>query len=510
MLTSSWFSILEGTNHIRRFKKIKKIKLQLTLPEHKNIIGPIAFLKASQRGMSIMAFISVIKLILSFKLSPSRILVLGFAGVILVGAFLLTLPISSKDGQSFRFLDALFTATSAVCVTGLVVVDTGTHFTQFGQFVIISLIQVGGLGFMTMSTLLALVLGKKIGLKERILIQESFNQLTIAGLVRLIKNVILVTVAFELIGGIILSIRFLFDFPPDRALAFGFFHAVSAFCNAGFDLFGQVFGPYTSITHYVGDWTVTLTIGLLIVFGGLGFPVIVEVAKFPNLKRLSTHTKLVLSMTGLLIVAGTILILLIESHNPKTVGGLDMTGKFLGALFQSITPRTAGYNSLDISQMKAAAWFILILLMFIGASPSSTGGGIKTTTFGVLVAAVNTTIKGKEDVEMFERRIPNDLVYKAFTLTTVALGWVCIVSLIMSLVEPHEFIRIVFDVVSAFGTVGLTTGITPTLTDLSRILLTITMFMGRVGPLTVIVALMQSKSLSQSNIKYIEDRVMIG
>ncbi len=442
-----------------------------------------------------------------FKLAPPQVLALGFAGVILLGALLLTLPMASKDGHALRFLDALFTSTSAVCVTGLVVVDTGTHFTQFGQLVIILLIQVGGLGFMTFSTLAALLLGKKIGLKERLLIQESFNQMTLAGLVKLIRNVILVTLTLEGIGGIILSIRFMRDFPLPRALAFGFFHSVSAFCNAGFDLFGQVYGPFTSITHYVGDWTVTLVIGSLIVLGGLGFPVIVELLKYRQTKHLSLHTKVVLSLTAILIVIGTFLLLIFEFTNQNTIGNSEPQVKFLGSFFQAITPRTAGYNSIDISKMRIGSWFIMIVLMFIGASPSSTGGGVKTTTFGVLMATVAAAIHGKEDPEIFERRISKDLIYKAITIVTVALGLVTFVVLVMSLIEPYNFIQLLFETVSAFGTVGLTTGITPNLTDLSRVLMIITMFLGRVGPVTVMVAL---SAHNAHQVKYIEERLMIG
>lgn len=442
------------------------------------------------------------------KLAPAQILALGFAGVIILGALLLSLPVASKDGHSLRFIDAFFTATSAVCVTGLVVVDTGTHFTRFGQFVIISLIQVGGLGLMTFSTLAAILLGKKIGLKERLLIQESFNQNTLAGLVKLIRNVLLVTLIIEGLGGLILTLRFSMDFPFDRALAFGFFHSVSAFCNAGFDLFGQVFGKFSSITHYVNDWVVTLTIGGLIILGGLGFPVIVELIRFPQKKRLSLHSKLVIFMTTILIIAGAILIMLIEFSNSKTIGGLNINGKFLGALFQSITPRTAGYNSLDVSQLRTGTWFIMIVLMFIGASPSSTGGGIKTTTFGVLAVTVAASIKGRENAELFERRIPTDIVYKAITILTIALSWVSLVTLVISLIEPYAFIRLFFEVMSAFGTVGLTTGITPGLANISKILLIITMFIGRVGPVTVILAL--SRRERPSSTKYIEERLMIG
>lgn len=442
------------------------------------------------------------------KLTPSRILVLGFATVIFLGAFLLTLPISIKSGHSLSFIDALFTATSVVCITGLMVVDTGTYFSQFGQFVIISLIQIGGLGFMTLSTLVALMIGKRIGLKERILIQESFNQISMAGLVRLIRNVIIVTLSFEFWGGLILSIRFLRDFPVKRAIAYGFFHAISAFCNAGFDLFGQAFGPFSSITHYVSDWTVNLTIGGLLVIGGLGFPVLMEIFRFPKTKKLSLHTKVVLKVSAMLTVVGMFLIFMIELNNVKTLAGLDFSGKILGSLFQSITPRTAGFNTLDTGQLREGTWFLMILLMFIGASPSSTGCGIKTTTFALVIATVVAIVKGKTDVEMFERRLPQELVYRAITIIMIALSWVCTVTLIMSVVEPFDFIRLFFEAMSAFGTVGLSTGITSELSDISRILITITMFIGRVGVLTVALALAQFSQPSTA--KYIEDRIIIG
>jgi trk system potassium uptake protein TrkH len=441
-------------------------------------------------------------------LTPSRVLTLGFAVVILIGAVLLTLPMASKDGHSLKVIDALFTATSAVCVTGLVVVDTGSYFTPFGHFVIITLIQIGGLGFMTLSTLLAMIIGKKIGLKERILIQESFNQFSLSGLVRLIRNVVLVTLAFEVTGGVLLTLRFMQQFPFERAVAFGFFHAISAFCNAGFDLFGQVYGPFTSITHYVSDWLVAPVIGSLFVIGGLGFPVIMELARYPRMKKLSLNTKVVIKVTTFLILAGTIIIFLLELTNPKTIGGQNISGKILGAVFQAITPRTAGFNTLDIAQLRPATWFLIAILMFIGASPSSTGGGVKTTTFGLIMATIMTTLKGRSDVELFERRIPKDLVFKALTQITIAFGWVSAVTLIMSTVEHCDFIRVFFEVMSGFGTVGLSTGITPKLTVVSRILLIITMFIGRVGILTVAVAL--SKSYKPTASKFIEDKIVIG
>jgi trk system potassium uptake protein TrkH len=441
-------------------------------------------------------------------LTPSQVLTLGFALVILIGAALLTLPMASQDGHSLTVIDALFTATSAVCVTGLVVVDTGTHFTPFGQFIIIALIQIGGLGFMTISTLLAMIIGKKIGLKERILIQESFNQFSLSGLVRLIRNVVLMTLVIEVSGGILLTLRFMQQFPFERAVVFGFFHAISAFCNAGFDLFGQVYGQFSSLTHYVSDWLVAPVIGGLFVIGGLGFPVIMELARYPRTKKLSLNTKVVIKVTTFLILVGTIIIFLLELTNPKTIGGQDISGKILGAVFQAITPRTAGFNTLDIAQLRPATWFLIAILMFIGASPSSTGGGVKTTTFGLMMATIMTTLKGRSDVELFERRIPKDLVYKALTQITIAFGWVCVVTLIMSTVEHYDFIRVFFEVMSGFGTVGLTTGITPKLTVISRILLIITMFIGRVGILTVAVAL--SKSYKPTTSKFIEEKIVIG
>ena len=442
------------------------------------------------------------------KFTPARVLVIGFACLILIGALLLTLPLASKDGQSLRFIDALFTATSAVCVTGLVVVDTGTCFSRFGQSVIIVLIQIGGLGFMTFSTLVAMIFGKKIGLKERLLIQESFNQFSLAGLVKLIKNVLLLTFIFQFFGGLVLSIRFLLNYSPGRALAFGFFHAVSAFCNAGFDLFGQVSGPFSSLSSYTNDWLVNLTIGGLFVIGGLGFPVLVELFKYPTLRNLSLHSKLVLRLTLILIIVGSFLIFIFEYDNDQTLAKLDLSGKILGSFFQSITSRTAGFNTLDFSQFRAGTWFIIIILMFIGASPTSTGGGIKTTTFGVLLAVVSATIKGKEDVEILERRFPKDLIYKALTIIVLALTWVALVTLIMSLIEPFDFIRLLFEVMSAFSTVGLTTGVTQLLTDASKILLMASMFIGRIGLLTVMVSL--TKDINSPTIKYIEERIIIG
>lgn len=442
-------------------------------------------------------------------LNPSQFLAMSFAAVILTGTLLLMLPISSATPEPLGFIDALFTATSATCVTGLVVVDTATRFTVFGEVVVISLIQVGGLGFMILATLVALLFGRKISLRGRLLLQESMNQLTAAGLVRLAREVILTTVVVEGTGAAILAARFWQPLGPARAVYYGMFHSVSAFCNAGFDLFGTVSGPFTSLTSWNSDPTVILTIGSLIVLGGLGFPVIVELVSHRRGSHMSLHTKLVLTATALLLLIGTVGVFGLEFANPETLQPLGWRGKILGALFQSITARTAGYNSIGIGVMRDSSLMLLIILMFIGASPSSTGGGIKTTTFGVLVASVVATIRGYDDVEVHGRRVPTDLISKAIAVTALALSLVTGVTLILSVTENARFLEVLFETVSAFGTVGLTMGITPSLTAIGKVLITSTMFMGRVGPLTVFVALAQARRRT-GGVRLAEEKVLIG
>ncbi|WP_129689476.1 TrkH family potassium uptake protein [Gottfriedia acidiceleris] len=421
-----------------------------------------------------------------FSLDPSKVLVTGFAFIILLGAILLTLPIATKNGEGLRWLDALFTSTSATCVTGLVVVDTGTTFTVFGQLVILSLIQVGGLGFMTFATFFAVLLGKKISLKERLLLQESLNNLSIAGIVRLVKRIFIFTIVIELIGGILLAVRFAFDFPIKKAIYFGIFHSISNFNNAGFDLMGG----FKSLTSYVTDPIVTIVVSLLITLGGIGFIVMNELYEYKETRFLSLHTKVVLRTSIFLLIIGTILIFLLEFHNPKTIQPLSWSGKLLGSLYQSVTPRTAGSNTLNIPDLTQSTLFIIIILMFIGASPGSTGGGIKTTTFATLLGAVRSQIKGKEDVVFFNRSIMYDTIYKALTVTVSGLLIVMFVTMILTITEHgKDFLMILFEATSAFGTVGLSMGLTPDLTPFGRILIILTMFAGRVGPLTVAFAI---------------------
>lgn len=443
------------------------------------------------------------------QLTPPQILVLGFAAIIMIGAFLLTLPFASTSGRATPFIDALFTATSATCVTGLVVVDTGSHYTIFGQLVIIVLIQVGGLGFMTMSTLFAFMLKKRISLKERLILQEALNQTSMEGIVRLIRKVIRYALTIEGVGAVLFAIRWSADMAPGKALYFGVWHAVSFFNNAGFDLFGGHTGvKFISLTGYVDDPIVNIVAMMLIILGGLGFIVISDLLDLKRTRRLTLHSKVVLTTTSLLIVIGTIVIFLFEYSNPLTLQPLSGWGKFWGSMFQSVTPRTAGANTIDIAAMRQASQFFIIILMFIGASPGSTGGGIKTTTFTILIGAMIAMIRGKEDIVFFRNRLAKDRIFKAITLSMIALFLVIFVAMVLSTTEDHHFLMILFEVTSAFGTVGLTMGLTTQLTIVGKIMIIFMMFIGRLGPITLAYALGPKKE--KELFRYPEGKITIG
>jgi len=415
-------------------------------------------------------------------IDPPKILVLGFGLIILLGSFLLTLPFSTTNGEGLSFLNALFTATSATCVTGLVVVDTGTTFTVAGQVIILCMIQVGGLGFMTFATFFAFLLGKRISLKERILLQESLNNLSMEGIVRLAQRILIFTAVIEFTGALLLSIRFSFDMDIGKAIYFGIFHSVSNFNNAGFDLMGE----FHSLTGYVDDLTVNLTISSLIILGGIGFIVMNELFEYRISKRLSLHTKIVLMTSIMLLAVGTAGIFLLEYSNGLTLKPLSFSGKILGSFFQSVTARTAGANTLNIGDLTQSSLLLIILLMFVGASPGSTGGGIKTTTFSTLLGAVWSQIRGKEDVIFYRQRIEYETIYKALTVTFSGIFLVMVMTLILTISEHgQDFLAIVFEVTSAFATVGLSMGLTPELSPLGKTLIIFTMFAGRVGPLTI-------------------------
>lgn len=417
---------------------------------------------------------------LNITLDPPKILVLGFAMLILLGTFLLTLPIATEDGNGLSFINALFTATSATCVTGLVVVDTADTFSMFGELVIITLIQIGGLGFMSFATFFFFLLGKKISLKERLLLKESLNNLTIEGIVKFVRRILIFTAVIESVGGIILAIRFSFDMSIGKAVYYGFFHAISMFNNAGFDLMGG----FRSLTPYVDDPTVVLTVCSLITLGGLGFIVMNELYEYRDTHRLSMHAKVVLFTTIILTCGATIFIFFLEYKN--TLAPLSIAGKGLGALFQAVTPRTAGANTLPIGDLTQSTLFLTIIFMFIGAGPGSTAGGIKITTFVVLIASVWSQIRGKEDVVLFKRRIVMETILKALTVTVSGLFLVIIMTMLLSITEKDfDFLMYLFEATSAFGTVGLSMGLTPELSPIGKLLIIFTMFAGRLGPLTV-------------------------
>ncbi len=446
--------------------------------------------------------------------SPAQILVFGFGSMILVGAFLLSLPLASASGTSIGFLDALFTSTSGVCVTGLTIFDPGSTLSLFGQIVLLLLIQLGGIGFMTMTSMIYMIMRKRITLKDRVAIRDSLNEDRLSGVVRMTRNVVIVTACAEIMGILLLCIRFIPEYGVSTGLYYSIFHSVSSFCNAGFD----VFGLGNNLIPYVADPLVNIVTMLLIIFGGLGFFVVVELYQKltgkSRRRRLSFHTRMVLIITGILIVFGFVVFLIAESGNPRTLGasGVSTEQKILSSLFQSVSPRTAGFMSINQNDLMPVSKIVTVALMFIGASPSGTGGGLKTTTTALVFLFVLSILKGKEDVEVAERRINKHLVLRAIAIFTLGIVAVLAISGILSVIE-HGTISptdLIFETTSAFGTVGLSTGITPMLGPISRILLIITMLGGRVGIFTFTLALAKRLARQKVNVRYPEDKIMIG
>ncbi len=437
--------------------------------------------------------------------TPTRVLVFSFLSFILVGTILLMLPWSTLSHGSPGFIDSLFTATSAVCVTGLVVVNTASYWSMWGKVVILILIQAGGLGLMTFATAHALVTGRRVTLTERLIIQEQTGYWSLSGLVRLMKRVILATLVFEFLGalvlGVVLGKSMGLELPG--AMFHGLFHSVSAFCNAGFDILGS------SLVPYAGDPLVIMTVSLLIIIGGLGFYVITDVYENRGKWRdLSLHSRIAIKMTGALLVIGTVLVLVLEGKNPGTIGNMSLRIRLLSSWFQSVTARTAGFNSIFTENLRIPTSFIVIALMFVGASPGGTGGGIKTTTFYSSVRFVAALVQGKEDVNVSRRRLPEGLVLKALSIILISLGLISVSTLLLTITEEASFFDILFEVVSAFGTVGLSRGITPSLSIPGKLIIIVTMFAGRVGPLSLAVAI--SKQANQAGIRYPEEKVLVG
>lgn len=451
------------------------------------------------------------------KLKPTQILVFGFLALAFLGAILLNLPIASTSPGSIGFVNAIFTSTSAVCVTGLVVVNTMEGWTMFGKTVILILIQIGGLGFMTFTTALFIIMGRKITLKERLIIQEAFNQYSLSGMVRLIKNILLGTFIVEGIGALLLSIRFIPQYGFLTGLFYSIFHSISAFCNAGFDILS-----HSSLSPYVSDVLINFTIMALIILGGLGFAVWLDLLRVTKLKietqfslkkwfnKLNLHTKIVLVMTVILIVVGFVFFLLVEYNNPDTFGNMTGGQKTIAAMFQSVTPRTAGFNTIPLDKMRYASKFMTIIYMFIGGSPAGTAGGVKTVTVAVIILTIVSVIRGRERTEVFDRCIPGDVIRKALAVMGISLTVVITVAMLLSLSEKATFMDMFFEAMSAFGTVGLSLGLTSSLTTFGKIVIAITMFIGRLGPVTMALAFTLKRKSNNNSIKRPDERVMVG
>lgn len=441
--------------------------------------------------------------------SPMRVIVLSFAVAIFFGAFLLSLPIAHNNGEWFPFIDALFTSTSALCVTGLIAVDTATAFNGFGQAVILLLIQLGGLGVMTGATLITIAIGKRISLKGRLLMQESFSQNRLQGIIKLIKQIFFFTFLTELVGAIILACSFIPRYGASGIWP-SIFISISSYCNAGFDVLGLLEKPFGSLTPFVSNIFVILPISMLIIIGGLGYGVVRDVGNVFRKKRMSLHAKMVLIATSILLAVGWIFFTAVEWNN--TLAGLSPFGKIVAGLFQSVAPRTAGFNSIDQAAMTPASYLMTLIFMFIGASPASTGGGIKTTTFTCLILIVVATVRGEHEVNIGKSKLNNMAIRKIITTVSIAIMCVLTATVLISAIEVNKDIslsKIVFECVSAFGTVGLSMGITPYLSAWSKLILGIVMFVGRVGPLTLGASIAKSYR-DNKKVEYMDAKIIVG
>lgn len=442
-----------------------------------------------------------------FSLKPAQIIILTFAGLILAGTLLLMLPLASKTGKPFPFIDAFFMATSATCVTGLTTLSLENNFSVFGQLIILALIQIGGLGIMTLSSSMTIFLGRSLGIKNRIVMKDLLDIKNLEDLIEMIFDIIKYTIIIELWGAIILTMAFSLEgYELGKAIYYGFFHSISAFCNAGFSLFDN------SLENFTTNPLVTGTIGILITLGGLGFIVLKEfkvfLTKGISFSRFSIHTKIVLITSFALTFSGTIIIFFGEFLN--AIDGYTLWEKIQISLFQSVTLRTAGFNTIPLSGLHGHTIYFMALFMFIGASPGSTGGGIKTSTIAILVQSVKSTLQGKKVVEFFDRTIPGPMVVKTTAVSIIAIFFSTSFTFILMQIESNQdFLAIFFEVISASGTVGLTLGITPILSWAGKLCIITLMYIGRIGPLTLVLAI-GSKDRPTGNIQYPDGRLMIG
>jgi len=440
------------------------------------------------------------------RFHPAQFLAIGFVVTIFIGTILLSLPFSTTSGH-ISFTDALFTSTSAVCVTGLIVQDTGTYFSPVGQVIIMLLFQIGGLGIMTFSTLVLLVAGKSIAIRESITLKEDFHHASSLRVHSLIKNVFIYTLCLELLGTIFFYSNFNQKLSAGKAWFHSVFHSVSAFCNAGFCLYKD------SFESFKGDIWINLNLIVLIILGGLGFMVLRETASsFSHILkkrkfRFSLHTKLVYRMTFFLLLFSSLLFFVLEyNHSLRNFSSIE---KILSSIFQVVTPRTAGFNTMDLNALGFGMVFFLIVLMFIGASPGSTGGGVKTTTVGAVAAFLKSRILARESVSLSKRTVPYKLITKAFTVITLGISVICVSVFILLISQPEVTMKeVFFEVFSAFGTVGLSLGLTPRLNDIGKIVVIMTMYIGRIGPLTFLYAF--SRERAKGRYDYVEESIMIG
>ncbi len=442
------------------------------------------------------------------RIRSEQYILMAFAGLILLGALLLNLPFASRSGESCGFLTAIFTSTSATCVTGLVLVDTYTQWSAFGQVVIICLIQIGGLGFMTIASVFFFLLNRRIGLKQRLIMAQAFSLNDIDGVVHLVQNVLRGTLFFEGAGALILTVRWMGEFGLWRALRWGVFHSISAFCNAGFDILGYI-SPGDGMILFANDPVVNITLMALIFIGGLGFYVWMDFVRCRSIKGLSVYAKLVLSISGVLIVGGALLFAWFEWYNPATIAQFSTGEKWLAAVFQSVTCRTAGFATVNQADLTDASKAVSVLLMLIGGSSGSTAGGIKTVTFGLLILAVLSNARGRARLTVFHRTISKQQIQQATTITSLVILMCFFGTVVLSHGNQLPFLESVFETASALGTVGLTAGITSQLNEISQVLITIFMFFGRVGIMTFSFGFLLRKD-AEDRYHYAEAKVLIG
>ena len=446
---------------------------------------------------------------MSFRTIPyPRLIAIGFALIILIGAGLLCLPIATNSGEATPFFSSLFTATSATCVTGLVVVDTAAHWSLFGQTVILILIQIGGIGFITLMTAVSILIHRNISLKERTLLKESYNTPDLHGLARLTKRIVWGTLLFEGIGAVLLCFRTVPLFGWGSGIYKAVFLSVSAFCNAGFDPFGTYGGQFCSLVPFNNDPLVLFTVSALIIIGGLGFIVWDDLAKNTyHVRRYRLHTKLVLSVSAAALLVGTVLFFVLERN--ATGADMPIGQQWLNAWFDSVTPRTAGFNAVDTASLTPASQFLTCILMFIGGSPGSTAGGIKTVTFAVLVICLFSHLRRRSGFNTFKRRLPKEVLINALCVVGIHLSGVVVATFVIAACHPElSFLDILFECFSGMGTVGMTTGITRQLSTVPQLVLILLMYSGRLGSLSFAMIFTQTKK--QEIARFPEETVGIG